>query len=139
MRVYTRIMNTKCYCISLRKAERKLTSVYDDALKPVGVNVAQFSLLRTIEREGPVSLSKIGRLVDLDRSTVGRNIKVLERMGVVKTIHGDDQREAVVELTVRGRSILNEGAPLWDEAQRLVEKKLGAAGAKQLRTLLQTL
>ncbi|HET6390648.1 MarR family winged helix-turn-helix transcriptional regulator [Hyphomicrobium sp.] len=132
-------MDTKCYCISLRKAERKLTSVYDDALKPVGVNVAQFSLLRTIEREGPVSLSKIGRLVELDRSTVGRNIKVLERMGVAKTIHGDDQREAVVELTVRGRHILNEGAPLWTQAQRLVEKKLGAAGAKQLRTLLQTL
>lgn len=132
-------MATECYCIALRKAERRLTSVYDDALRPVGVNIAQFGLMRTIEREAPVSLSTIGRLADLDRSTVGRNVKVLERKGLVKTHHGEDQREAMVVLTARGRNVLIEGEKLWDEAQKTVEKTLGGAAARHLRTLLQTL
>jgi DNA-binding MarR family transcriptional regulator len=132
-------MGNKCYCIALRKAERKVTSIYDDALKPVGVNVAQFSLMRTIEREAPVSLSKIGRLAELDRSTVGRNVKVLERMGLVKTLDGKDQREASTVLTARGRSVLTDGASLWDEAQAQIEKALGGRVAKHLRTLLQAL
>lgn len=132
-------MATKCYCIALRKAERRVTSVYDEALKPAGVNIAQFSLMRTIEREAPVSLSKIGRLAELDRSTVGRNVKVLERMGLVKTLHGEDQREAAVVLTARGRSVLADGAKLWDEAQTMIEKRLGVVATKQLKTLLQTL
>ncbi|WP_045835951.1 MarR family winged helix-turn-helix transcriptional regulator [Hyphomicrobium sp. 99] len=131
-------MATKCYCIALRKAERRVTSAYDDALKPVGVNIAQFSLMRTIEREAPISLSKIGRLAELDRSTVGRNVKVLERMNLVRTIHGEDHREAVVVLTVRGKNVLIEGATLWDEAQTKIEKTLGVAVARNLRTLLQT-
>ncbi|MBY0561857.1 MarR family transcriptional regulator [Hyphomicrobium sp.] len=132
-------MATKCYCIALRKAERRVTSVYDEALKPAGVNIAQFSLLRTIEREAPVSLSKIGRLAELDRSTVGRNVKVLERMALVKTLHGEDQREAAVVLTARGRSVLVDGAKLWDEAQTKIERTLGTVAARHLRTLLQTL
>ncbi|MGO4683680.1 MarR family winged helix-turn-helix transcriptional regulator [Hyphomicrobium sp. 2TAF46] len=132
-------MASKCYCIALRKAERRVTSVYDEALKPAGVNIAQFSLMRTIEREAPVSLSKIGRLAELDRSTVGRNVKVLERMGFVKTLHGEDQREAAVVLTARGRKVLVDGAKLWDEAQTTIEKKLGVVATRHLRTLLQTL
>jgi DNA-binding MarR family transcriptional regulator len=132
-------MAAKCYCIALRKAERRVTSVYDDALRPVGVNIAQFSLMRTIEREAPISLSKIGRLAELDRSTVGRNVKVLERMGLLKTHHGEDQREAVAVLTARGRSVLVDGATLWDEAQTKIERTLGVAAARHLRQLLQTL
>jgi DNA-binding MarR family transcriptional regulator len=132
-------MAGKCYCISLRKAERRVTSVYDDALKPVGVNVAQFGLMRTIEREAPISLSRIGRLAELDRSTVGRNVKVLERRGLVKTLHGEDQREAVAVLTARGKNVLIDGAPLWDEAQATIEKALGTVAGRHLRTLLQKL
>ncbi len=132
-------MAGKCYCISLRKAERRVTSIYDDALKPVGVNVAQFGLMRTIEREAPISLSRIARLAELDRSTVGRNVKVLERKGLVKTLHGEDQREAVAVLTARGKNVLSGGAPLWDKAQATVEKALGIVPARHLRTLLQRL
>lgn len=132
-------MAGKCYCIVLRKAERKVTSIYDDALRPVGVNVAQFSLLRTIESDSPISLSNIGRKTELDRSTVGRNIKVLQRMGLVKTLQAEDRREAAVVLTPRGRGVLVDGAKLWNNAQATIEKVLGGTAARHLRTLLQTL
>lgn len=60
-----------CHCIVLRKASRRVSSYYDEALAPLGVNIAQFSLLRNIDRMAPVSLTDLGMRVELDRSTVG--------------------------------------------------------------------
>jgi DNA-binding MarR family transcriptional regulator len=132
-------MAGECYCISIRKAARRVTSIYDDALAPAGVNLAQFSLLRNIERGAPLSLTELGMRTDLDRSTVGRNVRVLERMGVVKTVAGKDQREATIALSKKGERVLADGAPLWERAQKRIESTLGAEAAAHLRKLLTAL
>jgi DNA-binding MarR family transcriptional regulator len=137
--VYTRNM-TPCYCAMLRTAARKVGFVYDEALAPLGINIAQYSLLRLIERRGQASLTALGRAAVLDRSTVGRNVRVLERLGLVETGRGeDDQREAVVSLADRGRKALEEAAPLWDDCQMRIKGKLGPANAKALREILRAL
>jgi DNA-binding MarR family transcriptional regulator len=132
-------MANACYCNILRGATRRVTAIYDEALAPTGVNIAQFVLLRKIELAGTVSLTGLGRLSDLDRSTVGRNAKVLERMKLIRTVTGQDQREAMVTLTKQGARILSQGAPLWELAQQRIETALGFEGASHLRTLLQAL
>lgn len=139
-RVYTRIMISPCYCSLLRTATRKIGAVYDDALTPLGINIAQYSLLRIIQRRQQVSFTELGRVAELDRSTVGRNVRVLERMALVETGRGeDDQREAVVTLTVRGTQVLEAAAPLWDECQREIETRLGSAKVKALREILRAI
>lgn len=132
-------MTSICYCVAVRTAARKTTALYDSILEPAGVTLAQFSLLRKIERAGTVSLTKLGQLTELDRSTVGRNVKALERLRLVRTASAKDQREAAVRLTPAGERVLRIGAPLWDEAQRRVEAALGATGASQLQTLAHNL
>ena len=139
MRAYTRTMETACYCTALRAATRKLTAIYDEAMAPVGINIAQFALLRRIDRAAPLSLTELAQSAELDRSTVGRNVKVLERMGLVASAAGSDQREATITLTAAGCAVMKDGAPLWDEAQRRIEARLGAARSAQLKTLLQDL
>jgi DNA-binding MarR family transcriptional regulator len=128
-------MKTTCYCVVVRTAARKTTALYDSMLEPAGVTLAQFSLLRKIERAGSVSLTKLGQLTELDRSTVGRNVKALEKLRLVRTAAAEDGREAAVSLTSAGERALRVGAPLWEKAQRRVETALGAAGAAQLETL----
>ena len=128
-----------CYCAALRSATRKTTAIYDAALAPTGVNLAQFSLLRKIQRAAPVSLSDLGRLAELDRSTIGRNVKVLQRMGLARVTPGEDHREATVTLDAGGLVVLREGAPLWDEAQRRIEERLGEDGPAKLSALLGSL
>jgi DNA-binding MarR family transcriptional regulator len=128
-----------CHCILLRKASRKVSSYYDEALAPLGVNIAQFSLLRNIKRMAPVSLTDLAARVELDRSTVGRNAKVLERMGLVDIRTGKDQREATLLVTEAGQAVLKEGAPLWDRVQADIESRLGADGIDRLRDLLAVL
>ncbi len=128
-----------CHCILLRKASRKVSSYYDEALAPLGVNIGQFSLLRNVNRLAPVSLTDLAARVELDRSTVGRNAKVLERMGMVAIGHGEDQREAVLTVTELGRAILTQGAPLWDGVQEDIEARLGPDKTRQLQELLAAL
>jgi DNA-binding MarR family transcriptional regulator len=128
-------MKTPCYCTAVRSAARKTTSLYDAALAPAGVNLAQYGLLRKIERVSPVSLTELAGVAELDRSTVGRNVKVLERRRLVRFKSAEDQREAAVSLTAAGAEALRRGEPLWNNAQRQIETTLGAEGAKQLRAL----
>ncbi|SIP97277.1 transcriptional regulator, MarR family [Rhizobium sp. RU35A] len=131
--------NASCHCIALRKATRKLSSLYDAALAPLGINVGQFSLLRRVRRFGPVSLTDLAEYLDLDRSTVGRNTKVLERMGLLTVATGRDQREALLSLTDAGRQVVEDGAPLWDAVQGNIETRLGAERLAQLHDILNDL
>ncbi len=131
--------NDTCHCILLRKATRKVSSYYDEALAPLGINIGQFSLLRNIRRMEPVSLTDLAHKVELDRSTVGRNAKVLERMELIAIGHGEDQREAVLTIAPKGREILEKGAPLWDGVQDDIEARLGREKAQQLQDLLAEL
>ncbi len=132
-------MQTICYCGALRRVTRRVTARYDAALQPAGINLAQFSLLRNIERHGAVSLTRLGRATELDRSTIGRNIKVLERMGLLQSDAGEDQRETSVSLTRKGRGVLATAEPLWEEAQAAIAKSLGANGVAHLKAIIGAL
>jgi DNA-binding MarR family transcriptional regulator len=132
-------VQTPCYCASLRAASRKTTALYDAALAPAGVGVAQYSLMRRIRHAGTLSVTELAVLAELDRSTVGRNVRVLERMGLVTGATADDQRETAVALTEAGRETLRRARPLWEDAQRRIEAAIGAERAETLRVLAQSL
>lgn len=129
--------SSPCYCTVLKAASRRLAALYDEALAPVGVNIAQFSLLRRIRRAGTVTLTELGRLAELDRSTIGRNVRVLERLGLVALGRGEDHRESVVSLTAQGHQALDDGEPLWDQVQDAIHARLGPSGAMELVTALR--
>lgn len=129
-----------CYCSLLRTATRRVGSLYDAALAPSGINIAQYSLLRTVERLQPVSLTELAASTELDRSTIGRNIRVLERLSLVKIGRGEeDQREAVVGLTGRGEALLGEAGPIWEACQQEIENRLGPVKVTALREILRAM
>lgn len=127
---------TDCYCNELRKAGRRLSARYDAALAPAGVNVGQFSMLRQVDHAGEISLTELGRRAELDRSTVGRNARVLVRGGLLDSAPGADRREASLRLTPQGRETLAAAFPLWTQAQAEIEAALGRDAAKALRRVL---
>ena len=129
-------LNTKCACVRARRASRALTDVYDTALRPVGLKITQFSVLRTAQRMAPVSISVLAEEMALDRSTLGRNLLLLKHRGLVRLGEGDDLRERSVELTARARALLERATPLWDAAQAKVERQLGKQGVSTLFDLL---
>lgn len=117
-----------------------MSAAYDEALEPLGINIAQFASLRTVERKGPISLSDLGRTAGLDRSTIGRNVRVLERLKLMRSTRGDDdKREAVVTLTDRGRDLVATAVPVWEQCQRTVETRLGDEGIAALRGMVSAI
>jgi DNA-binding MarR family transcriptional regulator len=121
LQVYTRIMlDVACFCTRARRAARALTQHYDAALAPVGLKVTQFSLLRAIGRLDVPSISALARATGLDRSTLGRNLRVLQKMGLVALGPGDDERTRMVSVTGTGKAVVADAMPLWAEAQARV-------------------
>jgi DNA-binding MarR family transcriptional regulator len=130
------LIHTKCACTRVRRAARALTDAYDAALQPLGLKVTQFSLLRTIARMETPSLTRLAHEMALDRSTLGRNVNLLQREGLVRLSEGNDLRERSVALTPRARRLLERAVPLWERAQQRVERSLGPQGVSTLFDLL---
>jgi DNA-binding MarR family transcriptional regulator len=129
-------MDTECICMAVREAGRRLTARYDENLAPFGIGVAQFSLLRRIHRQSPVSLTELGRRTELDRSTLGRNVRVLERLGLVETVAGADKRASMLQLTPEGARTLEQAMPVWEKTQAEVAGLLQQGDTDQLLNLL---
>ncbi len=70
-----------CVCGRLRRATRALTQLYDDAMAPAGLRITQFSLLRTLERQGPLRITELAAHTLLDRTALSRNLEPLARQG----------------------------------------------------------
>lgn len=122
-----------CACTTLRRATRAVTAAYDKALEPSGLRITQFSVLRTLERHGPLPVSQLAARVALDRSTMGRNLDPLERRGLVRLEIGEnDQRERVADLTSAGQAAIQVALPRWREAQELIGTLINNAAVSAL-------
>ena len=116
---------TRCACFNLRKAARAVTQLYDEALRPTGLRITQFSLLAVLRLTGRVSMTRLAEETVMDRTTLSRNLEVLERDGLVWVELGTDARVREVELTRAGGARLEEAFPRWQEAQRTIARSLG--------------
>jgi DNA-binding MarR family transcriptional regulator len=114
-----------CLCTNARRAALALTALYDEALAPQGLRVTQFSLLRAIERNAAPNLTRLAEATGLDRSTLGRNLRVLEGDGLVRLLPGDDQRDRVVALTARGRARVRAAGRDWSRLEATLRSALG--------------
>jgi DNA-binding MarR family transcriptional regulator len=133
------MLTSECICTHLRRAARGVSRHYDEALAGFGVNVAQFSLLRHLQRLDRPSITTLAEAMGLERSTLGRNLRVLEAEGLVALADGDDQRNRVVLLSEAGKQLLHAAHPAWERAQSELVERLGAGRRDELVRLLDQL
>jgi DNA-binding MarR family transcriptional regulator len=111
-----------CACRNLRRAARAVTQLYDEILRPSGLRITQFTLLVAVAVGEPVSITRLADALDLDRTTLARDLKPLTEQGLVQIAVGEDRRQRVVRLTRQGRRAIGRAYPLWQRAQaHLVE------------------
>jgi len=119
-------MNSEpCLCTGLRQAALAATKFYDGALQSTGLKITMFRLLRRIGEADAPTMTQLADIVQLDRSTLGRNLRVLERLGLVHLSDGEDERTKTIGLTAAGSRKLEAALPLWANAQRRMKKRLG--------------
>ena len=125
-----------CACFNLRKAARAVTHLYDEILRPTGIRATQFSLLIATNLLGPMTVTKLAEQGVMDRTTLTRNLKPLEKLGLIKISTGSDQRKRVISITRKGQEALVKALPLWRKAQARVVKGLGR---KRMESVLKDL
>jgi DNA-binding MarR family transcriptional regulator len=126
-----------CTCSALRRATRAVTTAYDTALRPVGLRVTQFAILRLLERLGPTPVTRLAAEAALERTTMGRNLDPLERRGLVRIGAGAaDARERVVVLTDAGREAIAAAMPYWRDAQARINARVAPGAVKALADAL---
>lgn len=118
-------MGKTCACFNLRKAARRVTSFYDAALKPSGLKVTQMTLLTAIRALEPVTMKRLAKAVVMDRTTLSRNVSLLEKKGMLHIEPGEDLRTRKLALTEKGHAALVAAYPLWQKAQVAITEALG--------------
>jgi DNA-binding MarR family transcriptional regulator len=126
-----------CAALRARMAARKLTRLYDRALRPVDLKITQFTLLIAVEEGRATSLSALADMLALERSSLVRNVKLLEEAGLIDAAPTGEGRSLGLKLTKAGRKKLTDALPLWKEAQDAVERALGPAWPGVKRSLHQ--
>ncbi|HXQ51389.1 MAG TPA: MarR family winged helix-turn-helix transcriptional regulator [Stellaceae bacterium] len=128
-----------CNCLVVRQAARHVTQLYDRFIAPYGLKTSQFSILARLGREGGMTINALAAALVMDRTTLGRNIRPLQRDGLVTmAVSPADRRSRVLRVTDKGARLVMKAAVGWAEAQAAFERGVGTARAAEFRSLLRS-
>jgi DNA-binding MarR family transcriptional regulator len=137
--VTARIISGDCTCYRLRQAARLLSRSYDAFLSPCGISIGQFGVLATLTSMEGQSISKLAEALQMDRTTLTRNLTPLRRLKYVAMESGPDRRVRSLSVTAGGKKALAAAMPRWQVAQRGVERQFGKSRVKSLNAKLDDL
>ena len=124
-----------CACANLRRAARVITRLYDAALRPTGLGVAQFTLLQALTTAPGISQKQLASLLEIDSTTLTRTLAPLRSARWLRSTAGDDRREVHLALTATGRRAYTRALPYWERAQSEFTRALGAESWNRLMEL----
>jgi DNA-binding MarR family transcriptional regulator len=126
-----------CNCFAVRQAARHITRLYEQEMASAELTSAQFSILLLLDESHGLTLAELAESMVMDRTTLLRAVKPLEREGLVKSRNQDqavgDSRSRVVEITSDGEARLTMAIGLWTVVQRKFEAAVGPDRAARLR------
>ena len=126
-----------CIAVRLRLLNRVVTNIYDHCLRPLGLKVSQLNILVVTAKLGLARPTEVCNLLQLDVSTLSRNIERMRINGWLEIVSGADARTQSFRLTSQGKRLLEKAIPAWDKAQREALELLGTAGAAVLDNAAQ--
>jgi DNA-binding MarR family transcriptional regulator len=130
----------RCNALALRQATRHVSQLYDQHLAATGLKGTQFSIVARLAIGGPRSINDLARELVMDRTTLGRNLRPLERDGLVALeVDPDDRRSRRLSVTARGAALYERARPAWKAAQQRFEKSFGKERAAALRALMRSI
>ena len=125
-----------CLCLASRRASRAITRAFDRELRPHGIRGTQFSILTMLMGYGPTTIGDLAEALGIERTTLTRNLSVVEDRGWVKVGVGDtDGRSRVVTATPKGRRAVSAAMPAWRRAQAAAGVAIGPSGLAALHAL----
>lgn len=132
------MIGESCVCLRVQRASRAIGRRFDDAFRSLGLNNGQFSLLMSLNRPSPPTVGELAERLAMDRTTTTKNLKPLERRGLLKVRPDDkDSRARRITLTNAGRALLADAVPHWQATNDAVRASLGKADLASLHSALR--
>lgn len=128
-----------CIAVRVRLLNRVVTNLYDDALRPLGLKVSQVNILVVTAKLGVARPAQVCDLLNLDTSTLSRNVERMQAKGWLEVVPDEDGRSQPFQLTSKGRKLLEKAVPAWEEAQKEATALLGQPGVEMLDMLAKKL
>lgn len=128
-----------CFCINLRRAAGAISDFYDRALSEAQLTTSQFSLMRTLSRLQPCTVTALAQEMGLERTTLVRTMKPLSERGLIADLAAAKSRNSLLSLTEDGVAVMDCAAVLWEGAQSSVRAHMGEAKMAELLRLLNEL
>jgi DNA-binding MarR family transcriptional regulator len=125
-----------CVCFNLRWVTRAVTQFYDAEMRRHGIRPTQGSILASLQAKDSWNMAELSDWLGMERTTLVRNLRPLQRDGFVKTIGGGRGNRVEVMITTKGRKQIEKLTPAWKSAQNAVVKTLGK---KRWSTILSDL
>ncbi|HLL26479.1 MAG TPA: MarR family winged helix-turn-helix transcriptional regulator [Xanthobacteraceae bacterium] len=125
----------QCLGLASRQAARAVTRVFERHFKGSGLRSTQFSLLVQLMRRGALTIGALARHLGVERTTLTRNIALIEKRGLVDSKPGNDARERIVAITKKGQAAVAKALPRWRQAQESAAGAIGHSGADALRKI----
>lgn len=129
-----------CLCLHVQRAARALARRFDEALRSLGLTNGQFSLIMSLNRPEPPTMTSVAALLAMDRTTLTAALKPLERRGLIAvTPDRADRRSRRLTLTPQGKTLLASAVPVWEETHRDMESQFKDGDVDRLRSSLLAL
>lgn len=141
--IYTLLMDgdsamletTQCLCLAVRRAARTITRAFDRELRAHGLRATQFTMLAALDIKGPQTIGELADLLGAERTTLTRNLGLVEERALVRIRAGEDARARIASITPKGRRTLQRALPAWRKVQGDLVESIGAQAAIGLRRL----
>jgi DNA-binding MarR family transcriptional regulator len=118
---------------------RIITAIYDDALSQAGLKVSQFGMLVSISDHGAAKPAELAKMLQMDESTLSRNVERMRAKSLLRLESGPDQRGHLIKLTEKGLALIRKGYPAWQKAQAEASRQLGTDGVAALKLIANKL
>jgi DNA-binding MarR family transcriptional regulator len=128
-----------CLCLASRRAARVLTRAFDRQLRRHGIRATQFSILTMLLLRGPLTIGELAESLGVERTTLTRNLALIEGEGWVDIRPGADARSRVVTATRKGRAAVKSALPAWRKAQQAASATIGPGGVGALHALAHSI
>jgi DNA-binding MarR family transcriptional regulator len=115
-----------CIAVRLRAVNRVVTNVYDAALRPLGLKISQLNILVVTAKLGLARPTQVCDLLQLDVSTLSRNVERMRAQDWLDVVPGKDARTQSFRLTAQGKRLLDRAVPAWEKGQQEARDLLGA-------------
>jgi DNA-binding MarR family transcriptional regulator len=126
-----------CLATRVRQLSRIITRVYDDAMRPLGITASQYTLLAQLAARDGITAVEIGHELDIEKSTLSRNLKRLLALGLIIMDPPAGRRGRGLHLTPKGQGVLRDAFPVWQSAQTHATAVMGADSRGTLDGLLK--